>query len=64
MLCGARVGGYTETSELKLGRALLEDVPDDSLLILDRGYVDWSMLDGFADAPPAPVDDLSSGLRE
>lgn len=49
MLCGARVGGYTETSELKLGRALLEDVPDDSLLILDRGYVDWSMLDGFAD---------------
>jgi hypothetical protein len=44
LLTAARFGPYNEVSELGLGRELLAEVPDDSLMLLDRGFLDSKTL--------------------
>lgn len=46
ILLGARVGPYKGSSEMSLAKEIVSDVPDDSLLIMDRGYLNWAFLEG------------------
>jgi hypothetical protein len=44
LLTAARFGPYNEVSELGLGRELLAEVPDDSIMLMDRGFLDSATL--------------------
>lgn len=44
LLTAARFGPYDGASELGLGRELMNEVPDDSITLVDRGFLDSAML--------------------
>jgi len=49
ILLSARMGPYTGSSELQLARDVLKDIPANSLIVLDRGYLYPSFLAGLRD---------------
>lgn len=47
IVLGARIGPYRGSSEMSLARELVEEVPEDSLTIMDRGYLNYAFLIGL-----------------
>jgi len=47
VLLAARLGPYKGSSEMSLARGILDEIPDDSLMIMDRGYLNPAFLQGL-----------------